>query len=366
MRRVKVGVLGATGTVGQRFVELLDGHPWFEVTALAGSERTQGRLYGEAVQWHLGADVPAYARGMRLQPGKPGLDCEVVFSALPSEAAGSLEPLFAAAGYKVFSNASSYRMALDVPLMVPYLNPEHLAAIPVQQARRGWKGFILTNPNCVSIPLAMALAPLHSRFGVRRALVTTMQAISGAGYPGVPSYDILGDVVPYIGGEEQKVETEPLKLLGSWEGEAFRYADIALSAQCHRVPVREGHLLAVSMELGQALPEEDVLSAWQEWRPDMLGMRLPSAPDVPLIYRSEADRPRPGRDAMTASGMGAVLGRLRPCPLLGWKFNVLGHNTVLGAAGCSLLNAELYFASVEQVAETVPDVQPSRSWIPAL
>lgn len=366
MRRIKVGVLGATGTVGQRFVELLDGHPWFEVSVLAGSGRTEGRRYGEAVQWHLGADVPRYAREMELLACEPGLDCEVVFSALPTEAARALEPLFAAAGYKVFSNASPFRMALDVPLMVPYVNPEHLAAIPVQQARRGWPGFILTNPNCSAIPLAMGLAPLHARFGVRRALVSTMQAVSGAGYPGVPSYDILGDIVPYIGGEEEKVETEPLKLLGSWEGEAFRYADVTVSAQCHRVPVREGHLLAVSVGLGEAVTEHDVLSAWREWRPDVLAMDLPSAPEAPLVYRAEPDRPRPGRDAMAANGMGAVLGRLRPCPLLGWKFNVLGHNTLLGAAGCSLLNAELYFASVEQAAAPAQSSHPERGGIPAL
>lgn len=347
MRKIRVGVLGAAGTVGQRFVEMLDGHPWFEVTALAGSERTEGRTYGDAVRWHLGADVPEYARGMTLAASEPGLDCEVVFSALPSEAAGSLEPLFASAGYKVFSNASNHRMDLDVPLMVPYLNPEHLAAIPVQQERRGWPGFILTNPNCATIPLAMALAPLKRRFGVRRALVVSMQAISGAGYPGVPSYDILGDIVPHIPGEERKVETETLKLLGAWTGEAFEYAPIPISAQCHRVPVREGHLLAASVELGQRASARDILAAWREWTPDVLAMNLPSAPERPLVYREEPDRPRPVRDALASNGMGAVLGRLRPCSLLGWKFNALGHNTVLGAAGCSLLNAELYFASTE-------------------
>lgn len=345
MRRIKVGVLGAAGTVGQRFVELLEAHPWFELTALAGSERTEGKRYGEAVQWHLGSDPPKYARDMVLLPAEPGLDCEVVFSALPSEAASTLEPLFAAAGYKVFSNAGSYRMEIDVPLIVPYVNPDHLAAIPFQQERRRWSGFIVANPNCATIPLVMALAPLQSRWGVRRALVSTMQAISGAGYPGVPSYDILGDVVPYIGGEEHKVETEPLKLLGHWNGLTFEYAAIGLSAQCHRVPVREGHLLAVSLELGEQVREAEILSAWVEWQPDVLGMNLPSVPEQPLVYRTEPDRPRPLKDAMTASGMGAVLGRLRPCPLLGWKFAALGHNTVLGAAGCSLLNAELYFAS---------------------
>lgn len=348
MRRIKVGVLGATGTVGQRFVELLNGHPWFEVSVLAGSERTRGMSYGEAVRWHLGADVPEYAMEMPVEASEPGLDCEVLFSALPSDQAGELEPVFAAAGYKVFSNASNYRMEPDVPLMAPFVNPEHLDAIASQQARRGWPGFILTNPNCSAIPLAMALKPLHERFGVRRALVSTMQAISGAGYPGVPSYDILGNVIPYIGGEEEKVETEPLKLLGDWTGDAFEPAAIGLSAQCHRVPVREGHLLAVSVELAGPATQEDVRAAWESWHPSVLDLGLPSAPKSnPLVYREEPDRPQPGKDAMALRGMGAVLGRLRPCQLLGWKFHALGHNTVLGAAGCSLLNAELYFATTE-------------------
>lgn len=347
MSRIKVGVLGAGGTVGQRFVQLLEDHPWFEVTALAGSERTQGRAYAEVVQWHLGDDPPEYAREMVLRACEPGIDCDIVFSALPGEIAGPMETRFAAAGYKVFTNAGAHRMDIAVPLMVPYLNPEHLAAIPAQQSRHNWRGFILSNPNCASIPLAMALAPLRERFGVSRVFVTTMQAISGAGYPGVASYDILGDVVPYIGGEEQKLETEPLKILGTWNGASFESAAIQISAQCHRVPVREGHLLAISADLGADATEEGILATWREWRPAAVEMGLPSAPKRPLVYRTEPDRPRPGRDVMASDGMGAVLGRLRPCPLLGWKFSALGHNTVLGAAGCSLLNAELYVASVE-------------------
>ncbi len=347
MRRIRVGVLGATGTVGQRFVQMLDGHPWFELAVVTGSERTAGRCYGEAVTWHLGGDVPEYARGLTLSPTEPGVDCEVVFSALPSESASEAEPAFAAAGYRVFSNASSHRMDPDVPLVVPYVNPEHLAAVEEQRKRRGWPGFILTNPNCSSIPFAMALKPLHERFGVRRASVVTMQAISGAGYPGVPSYDIMGNVVPYIPGEEEKVESEPLKLLGEWRGSGFELADIGLSAQCHRVPVREGHLLAVSMELAREVAREQILAAWGEWRPRVLGLGLPSAAERPLVYRDRPDRPQPAKDVWESGGMGEVLGRLRPCPLLGWKFNALGHNTVLGAAGCSILNAELYFATTE-------------------
>jgi aspartate-semialdehyde dehydrogenase len=348
MSRIKVGVLGAAGTVGQRFVQLLADHPWFEVTALAGSERTQGQTYADAVQWHLGEDPPAYARKMTLQASEPGIDCEIVFSALPGEIAGPMETHFAASGYKVFTNAGAHRMDIDVPLVVPYLNPDHLAAIPAQQMRHRWSGFILSNPNCASIPLAMALAPLCERFGVPRVFVTTLQAISGAGYPGVPSYDILGDVVPYIGGEEQKLETEPLKILGTWNGVSFEQATIQISAQCHRVPVREGHLLAIAAELGTRVTADEILATWREWRPAAIEMGLPSAPKEPLVYRTEPDRPRPGKDALASGGMGAVLGRLRPCPLLGWKFSALGHNTVLGAAGCSLLNAELYVAS-EQV-----------------
>lgn len=348
MRRIRVGVIGAAGTVGQRFIQLLEGHPWFELTALGGSERTQGQRYGDAVAWHLGESAPGYAQELVLQRSEPGLDCEVVFSALPSESAQTVEPELAAAGYKVFSNASSYRMAPDVPLMVPYINPQHLDAIPAQQQNRGWSGFIVTNPNCSSIPLAMALKPLHERFGVERALAVTMQAISGAGYPGVPSYDILGNVIPYIGGEEEKVETEPLKMLGEWSGSSFHTPPVTISAQCHRVPVREGHLLAVSVQLAAETSSEAILAAWRDWRPAVLDMRLPSAPERPLVYRTECDRPQPLKDVMAFDGMGAVLGRLRECPLLGWKFNALGHNTVLGAAGCSLLNAELYFARSER------------------
>lgn len=344
---MRVGVLGAAGTVGQRFIQMLEKHPWFEVVALAGSERQVGREYGEVVRWQLGEDPPEYARRMILQQSEPTLECEVVFSALPSDKAAHLESRFAEAGYKVFTNAGGHRMDSDVPLMVPYINPEHLGAIPCQQQNRGWKGFILTNPNCASIPLAMALKPLHERIGVVRVLVTTMQGVSGAGYPGVPSLDILGNIVPHIEGEERKVETEPLKMLGAWGGYTFEYAPIRISAQCHRAPVRDGHLVAASVEFSQPVAERDVLDAWLEWRPDILGMDLPSSAAHPLVYRTEPDRPQPAKDLMAEGGMGTVLGRLRPCPLLGWKFNALSHNTVLGAAGCSLLNAELYFAATE-------------------
>ncbi|MEJ7651903.1 MAG: aspartate-semialdehyde dehydrogenase [Chloroflexia bacterium] len=254
VRKVRVGVLGAAGTVGQRFIQMLEKHPWFEVVALAGSERQVGREYGEVVRWQLGEDPPEYARRMILQQSEPTLECEVVFSALPSDKAAHLESRFAEAGYKVFTNAGGHRMDSDVPLMVPYINPEHLGAIPCQQQNRGWKGFILTNPNCASIPLAMALKPLHERIGVVRVLVTTMQGVSGAGYPGVPSLDILGNIVPHIEGEERKVETEPLKMLGAWGGYTFEYAPIRISAQCHRAPVRDGHLVAASVEFSQPSP----------------------------------------------------------------------------------------------------------------
>lgn len=350
MRRIRVGVVGAAGTVGQRFVQMLENHPWFEVTALAGSDRTTGQRYAEAVTWRLGGDCPEYAREMELQSCTPELPSEVIFSALPSDSAREVEPRLAAAGYKVFTNASSYRMAPDVPLMVPYVNPEHLVAATIQGQRRGWSGFILTNPNCSAVPLAVALKPLAERFGVRRVSVASMQAISGAGYPGVPSYDILGNIIPYVGGdEEKKIETETLKLLGGWSGESFEYAPITISAQCHRVPVREGHLLAISMELGENCTKEDILAAWHNWRPMALELNLPSAPKKALTYRQEHDRPQPGLDVEASRGMGAILGRLRRCPVLGWKFNALGHNTVIGAAGCSLLNAELYFASTEGI-----------------
>ena len=266
--KVKVGVLGATGAVGQRFVQMLQGHPWFEVTALCASDRNAGKRYADACTWNLRGDMPEHLRDVALQPCEPGVDCELVFSALPSSGADRIEEAFAAAGYAVCSNASSHRYDTDVPLLIPEVNPEHLGLIEIQKRNRGWDGFIATNPNCSTTHFVSALHPLHQRFGVQKVSVVTMQAISGAGYPGVSSMDIIDNVIPYIGGEEDKMEKkEPQKLLGVFDGAGIQYADIVVSAQCNRVPVRNGHLEAVSVEFRVKPTIEDVLEAWQEYRP---------------------------------------------------------------------------------------------------
>ncbi len=345
--KIKVGILGATGAVGQRFVQLLQGHPWFEISVLTASQRNVGRRYGEACKWVLRGDMPAHLRDVVLEEARPGMDCQIVFSALPSGAAREVEQELAAAGYAVCSNASAHRYDDDIPLLIPEVNPEHLALIPVQQARRGWKGFITTNPNCSTTHLVSALHPLHQAFGIRKVFVVTMQAVSGAGYPGVSSMDILDNIVPYIPNEEEKMEQrEPHKLLGRLDGERIQPAEIVISAHCNRVPVRNGHLEAVSVECKQRPSLEAIREAWQEYRPLAQQLNLPSAPQPPIVVRSEPDRPQPRMDRMLGQvpGMATVVGRLREDPLFHFKFLVLGHNTVRGAAGGSLLNAELLVA----------------------
>jgi aspartate-semialdehyde dehydrogenase len=345
--KVKVGVLGATGAVGQRFVQMLQGHPWFEVTALCASHRNAGKPYAKGCNWNLRGDMPEELRDVVLQECEPGIDCELVFSALPSSSAGEIEERFAAAGYAVCSNASNHRYDADVPLLIPEVNPEHLGLIEVQKQKRGWDGFIATNPNCSTTHLVSALHPLHQRFGVAKVFVVTMQAISGAGYPGVSSMDILDNVIPYISGEEEKMEQkEPQKLLGMFDGETVHYADLAVSAHCNRVPVRNGHLEAVSVEFRQKPSREDVLQAWAEYEPLAQQMALPSAPRPAISCLEAADRPQPRLDRMAGSapGMATVVGRLRADPLFDVKFVILGHNTIRGAAGGSLLNAELIAA----------------------
>lgn len=345
--KIKVGVLGATGAVGQRFVQLLQNHPWFEIAALCASDRSAGKRYADACKWNLRGDMPAALRDVVLTDCKPGADCQIVFGGLPSEVAGPIEQEFAAAGYIVCSNSSNHRYDSDVPLLVPEVNPEHLALIEVQKRQRGWPGFIICNPNCSTTHLVSALHPLHARFGVRKVFVVTMQAVSGAGYPGVSSMDILDNVVPYIGGEEAKMEQkEPQKLLGRFAGEHIDYADFVVSAHCNRVPVRNGHLLAISLELAQPASEEDVLAAWKYYDPLPQQLKLPTAPQPSILYDARQDRPQPRLDRLqgTAPGMATVIGRLRPDPLLHWKFLALGHNTIRGAAGGSLLNAELLVA----------------------
>jgi aspartate-semialdehyde dehydrogenase len=345
--KIKVGVLGATGAVGQRFIQMLQGHPWFELTALCASERSAGKRYVDACNWTLRGDMPHHLRDVILRPCEPGVDCRIVFSALPASSATDIEHTFAAAGYIVCSNARSHRYDEDVPLLIPEVNPEHLGLIDIQRRNRGWEGFITTNPNCSTTHLVSALHPLHQRFGISKVLVVTMQAISGAGYPGVSSMDMLDNVVPYIGGEEEKLEQkEPHKLLGTFDGQRVNFADLVVSAHCNRVPVRNGHLEAISVEFNAKPTEADILEAWQDYRPLAQQLGLPSAPQPALIYRDEADRPQPRLDRMagTVPGMATLLGRLRPDPILDFKFLALGHNTIRGAAGGSLLNAELLVA----------------------
>jgi aspartate-semialdehyde dehydrogenase len=345
-RPIKVGVLGATGAVGQRFVQLLEGHPWFQVTALGGSDRSVGKKYAQAAQWRLSADVPAYARDITLVEGKPGRewDCDVVFTSLPAEIAGEVEEEFAAAGYKIFSNSRNHRMSPDVPLMVPEINPGHSAVLEYQQKRRGWNGFIVTNPNCTTIHLVLALKPLQDAFGLKKVLVTSLQSVSGAGYPGVPSLDIIDNVVPYIGGEEDKVETEPLKLMGELQGQNFENADFVISATCTRVAVREAHTESVSVQLGREASLDEVASALREWEAEPQRLGLPSAPPRPVLLRAESDRPQPFLDREGEGAMATTVGRLRRCPILDYKFVLTGHNTIRGAAGASILNAELLVA----------------------
>ena len=358
--KIRVGVLGATGAVGQRFVQMLQGHPWFELSVLCASQRNAGKRYGDACNWLLRGDMPAHLQDVILQEMAPGIDCQIVFSAMPSGPARTIEAEMAAAGYVVCSNASAYRYEPDVPLLIPEVNPEHMGLIDLQRRRRGWPGFITTNPNCSTTHLVSALHPLHEAFGVRKIFVVTMQAVSGAGYTGVTSMDIIDNVVPYIGSEEEKMEhREPQKLLGRFDGEGVETADFVVSAHCNRVPVRNGHLAAVSVAFDDRPSLEDVRQAWAEYDPLPQRMGLPSAPQQAILYREEADRPQPRMDRLAGSvpGMATVVGRLREDPLLHVKFLALGHNTIRGAAGGSLLNAELlvsqgYLNSQEEVAGT--------------
>jgi aspartate-semialdehyde dehydrogenase len=330
--------------VGQRFIQLLQEHPWFELVGLAASEQHRKQPYGQVARWRLAGEMPASVANLRVVPCQPDElpNVKIVFSALPAEVASGIEAAFAQAGAAVFSNAKNYRMAPDVPLVVPEVNPSHIDVIPRQRKARNWPGFIVTNANCSATPLVMALKPLQEAFGLRKALVTTMQAISGAGYPGIPSYDILDNVIPFIGGEEEKLESETQKMLGDWsEDTGFTNAQVVVSAHCNRVATREGHLECASVEFARKVGPEEVLEAWDSFVGEPQRLRLPSAPEQALIYRREADRPQTLLDRDAGNGMTATIGRLRPCPLLHYKFVVLGHNTIRGAAGGSILNAEL-------------------------
>ncbi len=339
--RAPVAVLGATGSVGQRFVQLLADHPWFRLAEVVASERSAGQRYGEATDWRLSADMPAGARELVVKGYDASLESPVVFSALPGEVAEEIEQRMAREGRALFSNTSFHRMGADIPLLIPEVNPDHAAAIDVQRKQRGWSGFIVTNPNCSAIHLVLALKPLHDAFGIDALAVTTMQAVSGAGYPGVPSLDMIDNVVPFISTEEEKMTEETKKLLGGFDG-TFQPADLVMSAHCNRVPVREGHTECVSIRFRKAATPADAAEAMAAFRARPQELELPSAPKRPVIVRSERNRPQPILDREAENGMATTVGRVRECPLLGTKFVLLGHNTIRGAAGASILNAELF------------------------
>jgi len=344
-KKFRVGILGATGVVGQRFVQLLQGHPQFEITALAASDRSQGKTYAEACTWRLPGDMPDQVREFVVQAPAPPLDCDFVFSSLPGEVANTAELDFARAGYPVISNSSSHRMGADIPLLIPEVNPDHIALIDVQRKNRGFdRGFIVTNPNCSAIAIVMALAPLHAQFGITACVVTTMQALSGAGYPGVASLDATDNVIPFIGGEEEKVEAETLKLLGRVNGAGIEDAKMSVSAQCNRVNVTDGHMASVRVKLSQSASLDQIKSALSSFTAKPQQLKLHSAPANPVIVRDQNDRPQPRLDRDAGNGMSVTVGRLLPDTVFDYRFVALGHNTIRGAAGAAILNAELLVA----------------------
>jgi aspartate-semialdehyde dehydrogenase len=340
MTKIPVGILGATGMVGQHFIKFLDGHPLFELAWLGASERSAGKRYTDAAKWHLGGRAPESAAKLTVEEAKPGNAPQLLFSAMDASVATEIEQAFAGAGHTVVSNSRNHRMDLDVPLLVPEINADHLKILPLQQAQRGWKGQIVTNPNCSTIVLAMGLAPL-AKFGITRIVATTMQAVSGAGYPGVPSMDILGNVIPYIGNEEEKMQEETQKIMGTFAGDHIVPLAAKVSAHCNRVAVVDGHTVTISVEFSSKPTEADVRNAFDTFAGVPQLRNLPSAPKHPVQYLTEADRPQPRKDAERDRGMAAFVGRLRPCPVFDWKFVALGHNTIRGAAGAAVLNAEL-------------------------
>lgn len=340
--QIPVAVLGATGSVGQRFISLLDHHPWFKVVALAASDRSIGQPYAQACRWVLNDPMPEYARNMVVVPATPeSINAKIVFSALPADLAKELEPQFAQAGFAVCSNASSYRRADDVPLLLPEVNADHIQLVKQQRQQRGWSGCITTNPNCTSTGLTVALKALDDSFSVKKVFAVSLQALSGAGYPGVPSLDINDNVIPNIGGEEDKVEWEPRKMLGKLDGNKVELADIGFSAHTNRVAVTDGHTVCVSVELSHPADPEAAARAMCDYRAPASARELPSAPRPVIEVREEADRPQPRLDRLTGKGMTTVVGRIRRDPLLSLKFVVLSHNTIRGAAGGSIYNAEL-------------------------
>ena len=338
--KLPVGILGATGMVGQRYIQLLENHPWFEVTWIAASDRSSGKPYGEAAKWRLDTPLPERIAKMTVSPAEPDAAPKIVFASIDAAIAREMEPKFAAAGCAVISNSSAFRMAPNVPLVIPEVNADHLRLIEEQPTRKQSGGYIVTNSNCMVMGPVLALKPMVDRFGVEQIFATSMQAVSGAGYPGVASMDILDNVVPYIGNEEEKMEEELLKLLGNLDGHAVKPLAARMSASCNRVPVVDGHTVSLSVKLTRPATREEIIDAWAEFRP-LAGQDLPFAPAQPVEWTPLVDRPQPRLDRNRGNGMAVTVGRLRPCGVLDWKFTVLSHNTVRGAAGATILNAEM-------------------------
>jgi len=348
LNKRKVAILGATGAVGQRYIQLLQGHPWFEISVLAASERSAGKKFKDACTWLMETDMPKEIGEMTVanidvKSAEKTADFDLVFTSLPGDLAGPVEAQFGAL-YPVFSKASAHRMEKDVPLIIPEINPDHIELVKVQQQLRGWKGFISTDPNCSTIQMVITLKPLM-QFGLRQVIVTTMQALSGAGYPGVASLDIIDNVVPFISGEEDKMEAEALKILGTYTDKGIANAAFTLSASCNRVNVKDGHLESIFVKLDQEPSIEQIEAAFEDFKSAPQLLKLPSAPANPIIVRHEKNRPQPRYDRDSERGMSVTVGRIRKDPILTFKYMCLGHNTVRGAAGGGILSAELYVAN---------------------
>lgn len=341
VEKIPVAILGATGMVGQKFVELISRHPWFKIVALAASEYSQGKKYSAAMQWMMPTPLSNDIAEMIVAPCLPTLPCKLVFSGLDAAVAGEIEEVFADAGYVVISNSRNHRLDPDVPLMIPEVNSHHLDLV---KSQRFSKGMIITNPNCSVIGLTTALKPLVDKWGIEMVHVVTLQAISGAGYPGIPSFDIVDNVIPFISGEEEKIEIEPLKILGSLsEGNRIENYKMGISAQCNRVAVMDGHMACVSVKLKEKTSEKELIQAWKDFSSEVQTLGLPTAPQKPIVYHFEEKYPQPKLHRNIENGMAISIGRLRKCPLFDWKFALLSHNTIRGAAGCAILNAELMF-----------------------
>jgi len=358
MRKLDVAILGATGAVGQRFIQLLENHPWFQVSEVIGSSRSAGQPYGEVANWVLDGTPPSSVSNLTVKALDEPFTSPLIFSALPKEAAETREFELATAGHVVCTNASANRMVEDVPLLLPEVNAEHINLVDVQRKARGWTtGALIANSNCTAMPVVMALAPLR-RFGIKKILIVSAQAISGAGYPGVASLDILDNIVPYVSGDEQKLETETLRMLGKLNGDRVDWLQAIASASCNRVPVVDGHLVNVSMSLEDSPRLDEIISSWESFRGPEPVVQLPSAPTYPVEYLPQIDRPQSRRDRNAGQGMTTSVGRLRECPILGYKFVALSHNTIRGAAGCSILNAELlavkgYLGAFQPITDSV-------------